>query len=289
MALSKEQLAFRQQGIGGSDATRIMKGDWHSLWMEKTGRAESDDLSNVLPVQLGSWTEEFNRQWFQKQTETTVVTAQTENLVHPENDWMRANLDGYTAILESTNDPSEFTALRTGIWEGKHVNQFRSIEECVEQYYAQVHHYMMVTGEERAVLSVLFGNLRWEYQAIEFDKEYADTLFTMESEFWSHVTNQIEPVNPEEKKAPRLDEMKVRKYSASPDWVRHATAWKTNRSAVKEFKDAEKELKSMMGEDVRTAFGDGIYINRAKNGALSIREMNEHKAEEFEEKMDDEY
>jgi len=45
----------------------------------------------------------------------------------------------------------------------------------------------------------------------------------------------------------------------------------------------------MIDDDVRTAFGDGIYINRAKNGSLTIREMNENKALELEEKQDDEY
>jgi len=289
MALSEEQHAFRRGGIGGSDATRIMKGDWHSLWLEKTGQAESEDLSNVLPVQMGVWTEEFNRQWFQKQTETTVITLGTENLVHDKHDWMRANLDGYTAILNAADRDDEFIAIRTGIFEAKHVNQFKTMEEVIEQYYAQLHHYMMVTGYDRAVISVFFGTLRWEYQAVEFDKEYADTLLSMESEFWSHVTNLVEPANPEEKKAPRLDDMKVRRYSASPDWVRHATVWKENRSSVKTFKDAEKELKSMIDDDVRTAFGDGIYINRAKNGSLTIREMNENKALELEEKQDDEY
>ena len=43
----------RHMGIGGSDATRIMRGDWHTLWLEKTEKQEPEDLSRVLPVQLG--------------------------------------------------------------------------------------------------------------------------------------------------------------------------------------------------------------------------------------------
>ena len=288
--LSAEQLEFRKKGLGGSDATRIMRGDWHTLWLEKTGRSTSEDLSNVLPVQLGSWTEEFNRQWFQRQTEITVVTGGCENLVHPEHDWMRANTDGFTADLSPTEDPDEFTAAKTGIFEAKHVNQFKTLEECVSDYYAQMHHYMMVTGFYKCTLSVLFGNLRWEYHTVEFDPDYADQLMQMEQAFWQHVIDDEEPVNPAaEKKKVRLDGMKVRSYAKSKGWSKAAATWTKNRSAVSEFKGAEKELKSMVGDDVRTAFGDGIYINKSKTGSLTIRELNEHKEADFLEDMDDEF
>ena len=38
--------------IGGSDARRIMEGDWHT-WLEKTGQQQPADLSDNLAVQLG--------------------------------------------------------------------------------------------------------------------------------------------------------------------------------------------------------------------------------------------
>ena len=128
MALSEEQIAFRKKGIGGSDATRIMKGDWHSLWLEKTGRAEPEDLSDVLPVQLGAFTEEFNRQWYEKQTGNKVSTDLCEMLEHPDFPHLQANLDG--RIYDGHENP-------LGIWEAKHVNQFKTMDECVQQYYAQ--------------------------------------------------------------------------------------------------------------------------------------------------------
>ena len=62
--------------IGGSDMRRIMEGDWISLWEEKTGRTKSADLSDVLPVQLGSFTEQFNINWFQQQTDKEVYDQQ---------------------------------------------------------------------------------------------------------------------------------------------------------------------------------------------------------------------
>ena len=46
--------------IGGSDQKGFENGDWHDLWLIKTGRKEPDDLSNVFRVNLGSETELFN-------------------------------------------------------------------------------------------------------------------------------------------------------------------------------------------------------------------------------------
>ena len=53
--------------IGGSDAVKIMNGDWFELWEVKTGLKEPEDLSSKLAVQLGIHTEDFNLSWFEKE------------------------------------------------------------------------------------------------------------------------------------------------------------------------------------------------------------------------------
>ncbi len=86
--------AERRKGIGGSDAEQVMSGDWVGLWEDKTGRREPEDLSGILPVAMGSWTEPLNRHWFTLQTGIEVTTEGCNHLVHPDHPWMRANLDG---------------------------------------------------------------------------------------------------------------------------------------------------------------------------------------------------
>ena len=56
----------RTKGIGGSDAKKIVDGSWHDLWLEKTGRKEQDDLSEILAVQIGIATETLNLDWLQR-------------------------------------------------------------------------------------------------------------------------------------------------------------------------------------------------------------------------------
>lgn len=280
MALSKEQHAFRKKGIGGSDATRIMSGEWHKLWLEKTGKEEPEDLSDILPVQLGSWTEEFNRQWYQKQTGMLVLTEGCDMLQHRDKPWMLANLDGKVRDQDLKS---------WSLFEAKHTNQFKTMEDCVKQYYAQIHHYMYVAGAESCELSVIFGNSRWEAHTVERDEAYLANLLQMEEAFWSYVEDDEPPEDIEQQKPKvKLDDMKVVRYGTSHTFVAQAEVWKATRPIVKQFKDAEKGLKGMLPDDVRTAFGAGVYISRAKTGALTIREMNEFKEEEFTASMDEE-
>ena len=51
--LTPQQKEMRSKGLGGSDAERIMSGDWYQLWAEKTKRLQPEDLTRVLPVQMG--------------------------------------------------------------------------------------------------------------------------------------------------------------------------------------------------------------------------------------------
>ena len=40
----------RKGFIGGSDCVKIMRGEWLELWEIKTGRRESEDLSDNLSL-----------------------------------------------------------------------------------------------------------------------------------------------------------------------------------------------------------------------------------------------
>ena len=85
----------RTLGIGGSDAKRIIEGDWHTLWLEKTKRVEPVDLSDVLPVQMGITTEKLNIDWLEKAlvNEGYKDTEIKRDVTLEQKDFMMSHLD----------------------------------------------------------------------------------------------------------------------------------------------------------------------------------------------------
>src|SRR5262245_12562685 len=93
----------RRSFIGGSDARVIMGSDEAaliSLWREKRGEVEPEDLSSNLIVQLGAVTEELNRTWYERNTGQRVVSAQ-RRVKHSAIPWMAATLDGVVERIGS--------------------------------------------------------------------------------------------------------------------------------------------------------------------------------------------
>ena len=88
----------RPKTIGGSDAVRIMEGDWHTLWKEKTGRQEPEDLSWVLPVQIGILTEKKNKEWFEHETGHKLLSASNQHDFT--DDFRHASLDGMVNVSD---------------------------------------------------------------------------------------------------------------------------------------------------------------------------------------------
>lgn len=251
----------RRQGIGGSDARKIMDGEWLYLWEEKTGRAEPEDLSEVLPVQLGTFTEPFNAAWFARHASKVVTTDDCEHLVHPAHPFMRANLDGRIVFEDA-------------FLECKHVNQYSKPDEIVSRYYPQLQHCLAVSGLTKCYLSVIIGTMNYEYFEVARDEEYIDRLITREAEFWGYVENDIPPPMREaETVAVAFDAMREVDLTGNNAWANQAGIWIQNKVAATSFKDAEKAIKELVEADVKLAHGHGIKCSRSKAGSLTIRSL----------------
>lgn len=184
--LTDEDIARRRFSIGGSDANIIGGNDQAAisrLWSVKTGRVAPPDLSGVLAVAMGTWTEELNRYWFERQTGLPVSRA-GERLTHPEFDWLTATLDGAVNV-EGTDV----------IYEAKHVSvKSYSPTGTLRRYMPQLQHNMFVAGFQRAVLSVFVGSSEWREHWIDFDPFYHASLLIREMRFWQAVQNDRLPV-----------------------------------------------------------------------------------------------
>jgi predicted phage-related endonuclease len=259
-AKSAEWHANRRLGIGGSDAGKIMSGQWLELWLIKTGRAESEDLSGVLAVQLGTHTEALNLNWFERETGRRVI-ARGMSLMHPYYSFMRVTLDG---LVEQPD----------AIVEAKWTGAFNKIEEVEQRYMAQCHHNMMVCGYDRAFLSVITGKPSYELVEIRRDDDYAARLLQYEEDFWRYVETDTAPPDREGVAAPvKPSVYRTVDMNGSNAWAMHAGTWRENIDASRACDRAAKELRALVEPDVGTATGHGVKIARSKDGKLLIKEI----------------
>jgi predicted phage-related endonuclease len=251
----------RRSFIGGSDARVIMATDEAALvrlWQQKRGEAEPPDYSDNLLVQLGAATEPLNRGWFERTTGQVIKDVQ--NWVrHPVIRWMAATLDG---VVEGTG----------AVFEAKFMLPWSFSEEAAaEKHMAQVQHNMWVTNATAAVLSIITGGGKWIEIKLSADPLYQHLLLTAEKKFWRCVENGEPPrLFGAEPPRPRIQGVRIVDMSSSNAWAEFSTVFRQTRDAYLEHEKAKAELKTLVPEDAKEAFGYGIRAKRSKSGAVSF-------------------
>jgi predicted phage-related endonuclease len=262
LGLSEAQRLIRRGGVGGSDANVILSGDAtrvRELWLEKRGEASSPDLSDKLAVMLGCWTEAFNRQWYEQRSGQR-ITRIGRSLVCGRHPWRRCTLDGF---IDET----------AAVWEAKHTSAFAKSEEVLERYMPQLQHNMAVARVERTVLSVIFGNHRYEVFEIASDWLYQLELLEAEEQFWDCVQTGQEPQAMPAPPAPKPVGTREVCLEGNNAWASAAVDWLEHRAAAKTHASACSSIKELVEEDVTRAFGHGIEAKRCKSRAITIREI----------------
>jgi hypothetical protein len=69
---------------------------------------------------------------------------------------------------------------------------------------------------------------------------------------------------------PRIEGVRVVDMGSSNSWSEFATLFCSTRSAFLEHERAKTELKGLMPEDAKEAFGHGVRAKRSKSGAVSF-------------------
>lgn len=198
----QQWLKGRMNGIGGSDASvTIGRNPYKSnveLYEEKIGKVVPEDISDKPCVVYGNKAEGPIRELFQAEhPELTVDYHEFRILQSKEYPFMQASLDG-----ELTDQDG-----RKGILEIKTSSINQSVQyakwkdRIPDNYYAQVLHYLLVTGWDFVVLRARLRCDWWDDAARE--KEYridrcnveADLEYLLEAEkkFWKCVENQKMP------------------------------------------------------------------------------------------------
>lgn len=183
----EEWLSLRKGYIGGSDAGAVIGlnpyKSAYTLWAEKTGKIP--EFEGNITTRVGAYLEELVARMFTEETGKS-VRRMNKMLVNDAYPFACADLDrvvvGDGAILEikTTNSIPVMKKLRKG--------------EFPETYYAQIMHYLAVSGMQKAYLAVLIECR--DFKIFELDRDEAEIAALMDAErhFWDLVQRDIPPV-----------------------------------------------------------------------------------------------
>lgn len=261
----------RKGFLGGSDAVRIMNGNWHQLWLEKTGQIEPEDLSDNFAVQLGTWSEVFNIDWFYKCNPSLSYNDDSTEFI---SGFFRGHVDG----LIRTDDN-----LYAGI-ECKHTYQNNTIDKQLVRYMPQLQFYLWLMGEKYThskvdgmYFSNIFGNNRYDCVHVAPNYEYQKEVITECSKFWEHVMELKEPEDREgqfepEKKidAIAIDKLVAKDMTENNYFSELSAKYISQESSAKEFETTKKEIKTLIGEGEREVYNDRLSLKKDKRGAIRI-------------------
>jgi hypothetical protein len=146
-----------------------------------------------------------------------------------------------------------------------------SEEAAAEKHMAQLQHNMWVVAARSASLSIITGGGKWVEITVHADPLYQHLLLTAEKKFWRCVMSGEEPrLFGVEPPRPRLEAVRSVDMSASNSWAEFSATYCRTRQAHLEHEGAKAELKKLVPEDAREAFGHGVKAKRSKSGAISF-------------------
>jgi predicted phage-related endonuclease len=256
--------------IGGTDAMKIMNGQWLELYNVKMGHSNREDLSDNFQVQLGIASEQIHREFFARRSGMAVTTSMLP-IYSNQYPWMHATLDG---ILLEEKTFVEF----------KHTHAAATLREKAVYYLPQLAHYAHIMQTDHCMFSIIRGNTDPEFGRVDIPLEYTEQLINMERAFYWHIENNIPPeatpwisqeLAAKTAKVISIAGLKPYDMTESNEWADAAVTWLTTRAEAKANTERAKQLKELMPFDASEATGHGIVITRNKAGALSLRAAKE--------------
>lgn len=232
-----EWLKLRSQYIGGSDAAAVVClnafSSPYSLWAEKTGRIPG--FAGNLATEVGTFLEEFVAQKFAQETGKKVRKC-NHSFFNSKYPFAIANIDreiiGEDAGLEiKTTDSLNLKKFKNGEYPANH--------------YAQMVHYLAVTGKQRWYLAVLIGNKEFKWFTLDRDEAEIEALMGAEETFWEYVKNNTPPpIDGTQASSEAVGAI----YAEQNDFTVDITAFETDLERYKELKERAKELQTEADE-----------------------------------------
>ena len=188
-------LELRRTGIGGSDAGAIMGLNKYSTPLSVyLAKKDFASFSGNAATEWGNILEDPVRQKAREDLGVEIETV-PGMFTSKKNPFMNANLDGL-AFVDGEKEIAGSTVSGLGGHEIKTSSRGEGFtaDEVPDSYYAQVQHYMAVTGLDWFILTVFFMNTKQgKHYVIPRNEFFVEDLIKAESEFWN---GNVLPNNP---------------------------------------------------------------------------------------------
>ena len=191
-------LAFRTEGVGGSDMSTILGLNTYTtpyeLWLEKTGRQKPEDISGRWAIIKGNALEvELRRRFRQLHPEYQVIDGTDISLVSISHPVMHASLDGF--IYDEASDSWGILEIKTANANRGRTDWHDDMGELIapDYYMAQVTHYMAVTGFRWGYVYADIGESEPVEIRFERDEDDVNAVITAAEDFWGFVARDEMP------------------------------------------------------------------------------------------------
>lgn len=278
---------LRNKGIGGSDAAVIVgKNPWKSpytLWAEKTGKIELEDLSNNEFVEAGNRLEQTVAEWFCDKTGKKVRRCGT--LADEEVPYLMANVDRLIIGENAGLECKTANAFKGKDWEG---------DEVPAAYILQCQWYMMITGAEKWYIACLIGGNHFVWKEVPRNDDDIKALREAAIAFW--VNNVEANMPPDTDGTESTSDTLSKQYgqgiydamalpSSAADWIARLDNLNRMEKMIAEQKtEATNALKAMLGDYERGSYDDRIvsWVNVKARVSIDIKRLQAELPQVFE-------
>lgn len=233
----EEWLSIRRRYIGGSDAGAIVGMNPYasafSVWAEKTGQVPEFDGN--ISTRTGTLLEDLVARLFMEETGKKVQRLNF-TLVNPAYPFACANIDreiiGEDAVLECKTTNSFVN-----------VKKFRS-GEYPEMWYAQMTHYLAVTGAQKCYLAVLIECRDFKVFELERDEDEIKALMEAEKAFWNDyvLTKRTPPVDGHNATSEAIKKIFSEEAGDSIDLSGFADMFQQRKAVNEQIKNLKEQL-----------------------------------------------
>lgn len=191
----RDWLALRRRTIGSSEISAIAGfNPWRSplrVWMEKTGKIESDPENDAMVI--GKLSEPVVAELFRRKAQMKVNVKPSQSfIVHPVHTFASCTPDFWVDLLNANDEAVTTRILEVKTAHGAKLDEWEN-GEAPTGYRLQCLWQLGVTGLQFAHLAALIGGSDYREVLIPNDEQLFESLIRIAQEFMSLVEKDIPP------------------------------------------------------------------------------------------------